>query len=143
MHCLRRSRLPGAILLLVLGFGVLLPEIGHSVAHRHSAAHPQDPRGDDHGHGHHHDGPEADEVHGQPDMLAVGTQTVAVHPHFELHPISPTKPSLLLALAAGTVAEFILDATEPASPVAPSRSRPVLILRSHGPPLPSRAPPLS
>ncbi len=141
MHSLRRSRLPGLTLLLVLGFGILPPEIGHSAAHRDAARH-AGLEADDHGHGHHHDGPEANEVHGRPDMTAVGVQTVVLHPHFELHPIA-AKTSLFLALADRTVVAFILDATEHTSPIVFPRDRLVLTLRNHGPPPPSRAPPLS
>lgn len=141
MHHLRRSRLPALFLGLVLGFAVLLPEIGHSLAHRNAALHAAPHAAldvDDH-----HHGGAALAAPGHGDMVAAGTHGGGVHPHFDLRPTRPTKTSLAL-LAAQTVVEFILDVAEPRPPSPFGRDHlVVLAVRNHGPPPPSRAPPVS
>lgn len=141
MHHLRRSRLPALILGLVLGFAVLLPEIGHSMAHRTAALHVA-PHATHDVNDHHH-GAAADAAHGHRDTMAAGPHTARVHPHFDLRPAAPGKASPSLLLAAHTVVELILDSADPRSPIPVPPDRPVLSGRNHGPPPPSRAPPLS
>jgi hypothetical protein len=141
MHHLRRSRLPALFAGLVLGFAVLLPEIGHSLAHREDALHAAPHAAldvDDH-----HHGEAAVAAHGHGAMVATGTHAAGVHPHFDLRPTPPTKTSLALLLAAQTVVEFILDVAEPRPPIPFGQDHLLLAGRNHGPPPPSRAPPVS
>jgi hypothetical protein len=140
MRHLRRSRLPALILGLVLGFAVLLPEIGHSLAHRHAAAH-------DAGHttlavdDHHDDAAAVAHAHG--DVTSADTHAAGVHSHFDLRATPPTKASIAFALAAQTVVELAFDVAEPQRPSLIAQEHLVLAGRCHGPPPPSRAPPLS
>ncbi len=138
---LRRSRLPALILGLILGVAVLLPEIGHSLAHRVAAAHAAPDAALD---GDHHDHRAAAAApHRHRDTVAAGQHAAAVHPHFDLRPTPPIKTSLALLMAAQTVVEFILDAAEPRPPTPFGQDHLILAGRNHGPPPPSRSPPLS
>lgn len=141
MRRLRRSRLPALILGLVLGFAVLLPEIGHTLAHRHAAEHAV-PHAvvavDDH----HHDAA-AGAAHPHGYVASEDTHADGVHAHFDLRLASPTKASLAFMLAARTVVELVLDLTETGRPSPVAQDHLILAGRNHGPPPPSRAPPLS
>ncbi len=140
MHHLRRSRLPGLLLGLVLGFALLLPEIGHSLVHRHAAAHaaPHVMVAADHGHGE-----SATVAHAQVNAGWADSHSAGGHHHFDLRPTPPPKVSSGLLLAARIVVELQLDIAAPLPPRIPVHAQVVLAGRYHGPPPPSRAPPLS
>ena len=140
MHHLRRSRLPALILGLVLGVAVLLPEIGHSLAHRDAALHTAPDAvlaGDDHHHG-------AEVVAGPGEgMVSAGRHAVEVHPHFDLRQTAPSKTSLSLFLAVQYVVDLILDPVDHQPAIPFRQGHFAMAWRNHGPPPPSRAPPLS
>jgi len=140
MQRFRRSRFPALVLGLAFGFGILLPEIGHSVAHRtaagHTASHETHDAAD---HPHDHTVREA------PDHQIVMAFSAAAesHSHFDLRPTAPGKSSLSL-LPAGVVAtDLTLHAPERRSPIPVHPDAVPLGDRRHAPPPPSRAPPLS
>ncbi|MBA3258973.1 MAG: hypothetical protein H0T68_05850 [Gemmatimonadales bacterium] len=136
MHRLRRSRYPARLVGLVLGLALLLPEIGHSLAHRHAASHAIVVAD-------HHHGEAAAAPHGHGSVFWAESHSAGAHPHLDQRPAPPSKVSLDLLLAARTVVEFWFDMTEPAQPSLPAHARLVFDGRYHGPPPPSRAPPLS
>ncbi len=140
MHHLRRSRFPGLLLGLVLGFALLLPEIGHSLAHRHDAAHaaPHAMATTDHDHGESATAAHAPIIAGWADSHSAGG-----HPHFDLRPTPPPKVPSGVLLAVRIVVELQLDIAAPPPPSLPVHDQVVLAGRYHGPPPPSRAPPLS
>lgn len=130
MRRLRRSCFPALLLGPVLAFAVLLPEIGHSLAHRDAAFR-------------HHHGAVTRAALPHRDVASEDEHLAGVHPHFDLRPTPPTRSSLALFLAARTVVELIVDVAEPRRARLVPQAHLVLGGRNHGPPPPSRAPPLS
>jgi hypothetical protein len=134
MRLLRQSRLPAPILGLLFGFALLVPELGHTLAHRAHApqatAYPL----------HEHAG--AGSEHAHADVEVGDPHALDAHQHFDLRSSPSSKPSLTFVAAVWTVIQFQLDRSDPPSFPATSNV-PALWDRYHGPPPPSRAPPLS
>lgn len=140
MHRLRRSRCPARLLGLVLGLALLLPEIGHSLAHRFAASHAElnailaaD----------HHNSETAAAPQGHGSVFWAESHSAGAHPHFDQRPAPPAKVSFDLLLAARTVVELWFEVAEPACPSPLAHAQLVFDGRYHGPPPPTRAPPLS
>lgn len=133
----RYSGVPAALLAFVLSAGILLPEAGHSLAHVNASAETAHHDASHHGADHHTiDLPEAET------QIREGDQ--AAHPHLDLLTTVPS-PSSLKSLVA--VAPSILDLLLDSIPVSrvfelpPETASP--FVSEHGPPSPSRAPPLT
>lgn len=131
MRRLRRSGLPSLLLILVMGLAVLFLEAGHSLAHRHAL------NADLH-HAVEHAVPHA---HGE--MAVDDGHVGGDHPHVELLGTPGAKPLLAHAVATQTVIRLADD-------LGTERQVRLVVLddltpgcREHGPPPPSRAPPLA
>ena len=130
MQRLRISGLPAILLTLLMAFGVLLPEADHSFAHRQSGVHPEhdlvSPARADPGAG-----------------VAVSSGHAAdEHPHFELAATLPGKPLLAYAVAAQIVLRLLLDPDTGLRVPAGTAYTLAPLQSNHGPPPPTRAPPL-
>jgi hypothetical protein len=134
MRYLRQSRLPAPILGLLFGFALLGPELGHTRAHREHA--PQaivySP----------HDHAVAEPEHAHADVQVGDFHATDAHAHFDLRSSPSSKPSLTLVAAVWTAVHLRLDLWDPPS-FPPTSNVVILWDRYHGPPPPSRAPPLS
>lgn len=129
MRPLRMSGLPAILLTLVMGFGILLPEAGHSLAHRQGGVHGSQETVDH---------IEAD--HAVRAVVSAG-HAADSHPHPDLVATLPGRPLLAYALAAQTI-RWLLGDPAPARRVAPAIVRALAPIQSgHGPPPPTRAPP--
>lgn len=129
--------------MLALGLAVLLPEIGHSLAHRHAmadthaaaqavAAH----NAADHDH--------SETTAAAPDLAVLtGGDLSDEHPHCDQRGPAPGKLSLSSLFAAQVVVDLTLDADAARQVPPPVTWQIGLTGRSHGPPSSSRAPPLS
>jgi hypothetical protein len=127
----RRARWPGLLLGTLFAGSVLLPELGHSVAHRHLV---EPPHVHEHATAHLPDTHQADselkEAHGQ-----------GSHLHYDARVVWPGKTKLAF-LHPSTVAVFSLDQDVPRLPRDPTRQADVRADSWHGLSPPSRAPPL-
>ena len=134
MRHLRQSRLAVPILGLLFGFALLGPELGHTLAHREHA--PQAAVYSLHEHA------VAGAQHAHAYVEVGDTHALDAHQHFDLRSSPSSRPSLTFVAAAWTVIQFQLYLADP--PPFPATSNvSVLWDRYHGPPPPSRAPPLS
>lgn len=122
---------PRLILALLLGLSLLAPEAVHSFVHHHAAEHHGDAQ---------QDGGVSAAPH-EP-VAASDYQHGDDHPHLQLAAAPSTKLSLGQAMVAQAVLLAIqpLDAQRPLLPPAPPGVLPGAW--DHGPPPPSRAPPL-
>ena len=129
MRYLRGPSVPAVLFAYLLGLGLLLPEVGHSLAHSHASEHRDS-----------YDS--APLHHGSSEIGFLGEPQGGDHPHVDLLATTPAKISLTMV---AMVQVFIL-----AFPAADGNRRlPVSAVagfplggREHGPPPPSRAPPL-
>jgi hypothetical protein len=130
MRHLRTSGLPAILLALLMAVGVLLPEVSHSFAHGQGGGHAEHEL--------------LSQVQAGSGVAATVSRGHAAddHPHFELAATLPGKPLLAYAVAAQTVFRLVLDGNAglqvpaaTARTLAPPQS-------NHGPPPPTRAPPL-
>jgi hypothetical protein len=129
MRHLRRPSVPGFVLGLFLGLGLLVPEVGHSLAHYHAADHHTEPT-------------LALGQHGAAGIELTDAHHGGDHPHLELVATPSSKPSLIHALVMRSVALALhVPGEEQPLPPAVITGRPPGD-REHGPPPPSRAPPL-
>jgi hypothetical protein len=139
MRWLRRSGSLTPYLAFVLGLAFLLPEIGHSLAHRHAMADA------------HATAEPAAAVHDRFQTPAPAHDLAAIsdrdhedaHPHCDQRGTAPAKLSLTSLFAMQVVIDLGLDAVAARQVLPPVPRRIVLTGRSHGPPSSSRAPPLS
>jgi len=125
----RRHGLPTALLALTLGVALLLPEVGHSLAHHESAAHELS----------HDAGHQAGSIDGR-GLHDAGA--LADHPHLELAAPLPARPLLIHAVIVRGGALLAHDLAESSAvpPILAAGLPPGdLTLR---PPPPARAPPL-
>jgi hypothetical protein len=129
-----RSRLHAPILGLLFGFALLGPELGHTLAHREHA--PKAAAYLPHEHG------VAEPEHAHADVELGDTHALDAHPHFDLRPSPSSNPTLTFVAAVWTVVQLQLDLSGPPS-FPPTSNVSVLWDRYHGPPPPTRAPPLS
>jgi hypothetical protein len=128
MQRLRTSGLPAILLTLVMGFGVVLPETGHSLAHRRGGVHESH---DVVGHSHAHHAP----------GVEVSTGHADDHPHPDRLATLTGKPLLAYAVATRTIA-WLLSELDNGGGIAPAVARTLApIQNGHGPPPPTRAPP--
>jgi hypothetical protein len=130
MRHLRTSGLPAILLTLLMAFGVLLPEAGHSFAHRQGGGHAEHDR--------------VSQAQADPGVAAVVSSGHAAgdHPHLELAARLPGKPLLAYAVAARAVLRLLID-SDTGLRVAAATTRTLAPHQSnHGPPPPTRAPPL-
>ena len=132
MQSLRRSRVSAWLLSLIVGCSVLIPEIGHAAVHRHGTQH----RLADVAHEH-----DAGTVHAQSGAELADGQGADTHTHIDLRTTSPAKQSLAYLANARTLGVLVLGGQAP-RPVPIAREPLVVAGRRHGPPPPSRAPPL-
>ena len=128
MRHLRGPSVPGFLLALLMGLGLLLPEVGHSLAHHHEAEH-----------------------HGAPDVASHEHDPAAAgltsrhsggdHPHGEPVAAPAAKPLLTYAVVVHAVLFALHDFSEgrPLPPTVTTGLSPGG--QHHGPPSPSRAPP--
>jgi len=129
MRHLRGPSVPGFLLALLLGLGLLLPEVAHSLAHHHAAEHHAASAAEPHS-------------HDLPGAALTDDHHAGDHPHVELLATLSAKPSLAHAVVVQAVA-LALDALPEERPLAPAvAAQPPPDGRNHGPPPPSRAPPL-
>lgn len=129
MRHARRHGLPTALLALMLGLALLIPEAGHSLAHHESAAHGA-PRDADH-HGGGADG-----------RGRLGARAEGDHPHVELAAPLPARPSLMQAIIVRVGALLAHDlAATCTAPLMLAAGLPPGDLTLQPPP-PARAPPL-
>ena len=128
MHRVRRPSVSGTLLAFLLGFGLLLPEMVHSLAHHHAAEH-----------GSAHVSPHQ----GFPSGSAKSTDAHGGdHPHLDLIGTPSAKPTLAKAIEVqGALPAFRELETQNAQLLAVAPTIPPGG-RDHGPPPPSRAPPL-
>jgi hypothetical protein len=129
MRDLRRPNVLDFLLGLLLGLGLLVPEVGHSLAHYHAAAHHGDPALTLH-------------QHGAAGIGLTDAHHGGDHPHLELVATPSSKLSLAHAVVVQSVV-LALHALGEEHPLPPAviTGRPPGE-REHGPPPPSRAPPL-
>jgi hypothetical protein len=131
MVSIRRPDVPGIILALIVGVAFVFPEVGHSHAHRHQATHES-------GAAH----TEAAKHLSDTDPVLVDHHIDAEHQHLRLTATPTAKP---LPWRDPAVSTFALPGPQvrlyrtPASIFASSLPPGLL---AHGPPPPSRAPPL-
>ncbi len=129
MRCLRTSGLPALILALVMGFGVFLPEAGHSLAHRQGGLH-----------GSHHIAGHIEADHGIGAVVS-SNHVADDHPHLDLLAAPPGKPLFAYAIAAQAILWLLSDFDE-GRRLTPAVARALTpIQNGHGPPPPTRAPP--
>jgi hypothetical protein len=139
MRWLRRSGSLTPYLAFVLSLAFLLPEIGHSLAHRHAMADAHataEPTGADHDHS------RAPASAHDPAAVTDRDHEDA-HPHFDQRGTAPGKLSLTSLFATQVVVDLALDAVAARQVPPPVARQIVLTGRTHGPPSSSRAPPLS
>jgi hypothetical protein len=134
MRHLRQSGLPAPILGLLFGFALLGPELGHTLAHREHAPQATVYSLNEHA--------VAEPGHAHADIEVGDTHAPDAHAHFDLCSSPPSKPSLTFIAAVWTVVQLQLDLSGPPS-FPPTSNVSILWDRYHGPPPPSRAPPLS
>jgi hypothetical protein len=129
MRYLRGPRLPAVVLALLLGLGLFLPGVGHSLAHHHASQH--------------HDAHDSALLYpGSPDTGVLGEHQGGDHPHLDLLATPSAKISLTL-VAIVPVFILALPATDGDRGLTlPVLAGPPRTGRDHGPPPPSRAPPL-
>jgi hypothetical protein len=129
MRHTRGPSVPGFLLALLLGLSLLVPEVGHSLAHYHAADH-------------HTTSDLSLHHHGAAGMGLTDSHHDGDHPHLELVATLSGKPSLVHAVVVQSVV-LSLHAVgeEHVLPPALTTGRPPGG-REHGPPPPSRAPPL-
>ena len=130
-------RVQAAFLVFVLSAGILLPEVGHSLAHLNASAaaeHHDAP----HHHGDHHSVELSDAA------SLIGEDKQATHPHLNLLTTIPG-PATLKSLVAATpsIQNLQLDSISVSRVfnLPPETAQP--FVSEHGPPPPSRAPPLT
>ena len=129
MRYLRGPTVPAVLLAFLTGVGLLLPEVGHSLAHYHAADHHSGP----HSAPHHHD---------STSLELIGEHHGGDHPHLDLL-ATPSAKTSLVHTAIVQVCVLALDAADQESALPPPTAvAPPLAGRGHGPPPPSRAPPL-
>src|SRR5215217_4872836 len=125
-----RVRWSGLLLSTFFAFSVLLPELGHSLAHRHLGGHEEM-------HGHEH----ARDLQPQAAAELEEPQGGGAHPHHDIRTIPSGKR--VLELWSAPIVYFRLD--EPVTTL-PGKTAASSIVRAdswHGLPPPSRAPPLT
>ena len=142
MRRLRQARIPALILGLILSFAALLPEMGHSLAHRHAASHAVSHAGATVDDDHHH-GAAAGAAHPHGDLGAADADATGAHLHFDLRPPPPTKASPALRPVARIVIELVSNVADTRRPSRVDQDHRLLAGRSQDPPPTSRAPPLS
>ncbi len=129
MRHLRGPSVPAVLLAFLVGVGLLLPEVSHSLAHHHSAEH----HGASQSAAHHH---------GFSGIGLIGERHGGDHPHLDLLAAASAKTSLAHA-AMVQVFVLLLPARDELRPLPLATvPGPPLEGRDHGPPPPSRAPPL-
>jgi hypothetical protein len=129
MRNLRGPSLPVILLALVLGIGLLLPEVAHSLAHHDAAYH----------HGAPHSAPHHDD-HASPELA--GEHHGGDHLHLELVAVPSGKPSLFHAAILRAVVLSLHVVGEERRVPSPLTGGQPPGRQDHGPPPPSRAPPL-
>jgi hypothetical protein len=133
----RHSGVPAALLAFVLSAGILLPEAGHSLAHLDASAEVA-----------HHDASHHDGDHHTIDLseaeTEIGEGDQAAHPHLDLLTTIPSSSSLKSLVVAAPSIHDLLPEFLPVSRVInlPPETAPPFV-SEHGPPPPSRAPPLT
>ena len=137
VRSLRRSRIPAAVLALVLGVALVVPEVSHTLEHRYEAAQAHGRGLADHDDGQHHDPAPGPAEAGLADGHSHGD-----HPHFDLVATQPVRPLLAYAVVVQAVVLLLQDCTveRPLPPACTTGLSPGRL--DHGPPSPSRAPPL-
>ncbi len=126
----RSTRIPAGLLAVMMALAVFLPEASHSVAHRDGAAHPS-------GHHEHHAGaPSAELAFSAPDAGGGG------HWHSDFRATLPGKSLLKHALVARVLIRLHRDLADTRRPPAAPLANVAPLPSHHGPPPPTRAPPL-
>ncbi len=135
MRCVRGSGIASSLTVLFMALALLLPEVGHGLAHHHAAQH--------HDAAQHHGSSYIADRHGGTgsDLSLTDEQGDGRHPHLDLVAKPPSKPLLAYASAVRAVALLLPDFGEerPLPPAFTTGFSPGR--RDHGPPPPSRAPP--
>jgi hypothetical protein len=128
MRYLRGPSIPGFLLALILGLGLLLPEAVHGLAHHHAAEH--------------HAASAAPHSHEHPGAALTGDDHAGDHPHLESLARPSAKPGLARALVVQSTVHALDGLSEERPLALPLAAQPLTAGREHGPPPPARAPPL-